>query len=253
MNKIIKEFKKDGIVQITVFDERWYVKNNLFVPSVTWIAGHYPKGKEFYKWLASKGWDEAEAIKQAAGDKGSKVHFAIEDLLLGKEVTMESEYVNPSTEKKEKLTLQEYECLLAFTGWFASAKPENIKTEFVVFGDGYAGTVDLTCTIGGVSYLIDFKTSQHIWPEHELQVSAYNKVVGAKKTAILQIGYKYNKHRWKFTEVADKFGLFLAAAKIWKNENEGVMPKKYEWPEKISLTLPTKKPKFGKKKIIRKK
>ena len=33
------------------------------------IAGHYPKGIAFYKWLAEKGWDESQALKSAAGDK----------------------------------------------------------------------------------------------------------------------------------------------------------------------------------------
>jgi hypothetical protein len=70
--------------QITVADKRWYMKPAkdaetglpiyLPVPSVTWIAGFWPQGIHFYKWLAEKGWDEAEAIKAAAGDKGSAVH-----------------------------------------------------------------------------------------------------------------------------------------------------------------------------------
>ena len=239
MNKIIKKYEKEGIVQITVFDERWYQKGDTFVPSVTWIAGHYPKGTQFYKWLAQKGWDEAEAIKSAAGDKGSKVHYAIEDLLQGKEITMESEYINPSTEQKEKLTLKEYECLLSFRDWFNLVQPKNIKSEFVIFNDkiGYAGTVDITCEIGGETYLIDFKTGQSLWPEHDLQLSAYNEVVKAKKMAILQLGYARNKNKWKFTELENKFPLFLAAKQIWANENAGVEPKKYEWPEKITLTV----------------
>jgi hypothetical protein len=73
---------KRGIVQITTYDERWYaheVKDPItgipfikFVPSVTWIAESYPKGIGFYRWLADKGWDEAEAIKEAAGDKAQR-------------------------------------------------------------------------------------------------------------------------------------------------------------------------------------
>jgi hypothetical protein len=72
--------EKKRIVQVTTTDERWYVRESAdektglpsykYVPSVTWIAGHYPKGVGFYKWLADKGWNEAEAIKTAAGGKG---------------------------------------------------------------------------------------------------------------------------------------------------------------------------------------
>jgi hypothetical protein len=51
------------------------------VPSVTWISGFWPKGIGFYKWLADKGWDEAEAAKQAAGDKNEKsLTYALEKL-----------------------------------------------------------------------------------------------------------------------------------------------------------------------------
>ena len=70
MKKMIIDTKTKGIVQITTVDERWYLKKDKFVPSSTWIANYYPKGIGFNKWLASKGWDRAEALKQEAGEKG---------------------------------------------------------------------------------------------------------------------------------------------------------------------------------------
>lgn len=73
MKKIIEDILKEkGIKRVTTADERWYIRpsTNLltglpgyeYVPSVTWIAGCYPKGVAFYKWLANHGWDEAEAV-----------------------------------------------------------------------------------------------------------------------------------------------------------------------------------------------
>jgi hypothetical protein len=242
MKKIIKQVTND-IVQITICDERWYVKNDKFVPSVTWIAGHYPKGIHFYKWLAQKGWDEAEAIKQAAGDKGSKVHNAIVNLLAGEEVKMEDKYINNTTEKEEELSLEEYEALFSFVDWFKETKPLVLANEIVAFNGklNYAGTVDLVCKIGNDFWIIDFKTGQNIWPEYELQISAYKhalkiKGVSKVKLGVLQLGYKRNKKSFKFTEVEDKFDLFLSAKKIWANENEGVEPKKKDYP--LSLILP---------------
>jgi hypothetical protein len=41
-------------------------------------------------WLADKGWDEAEAVKIAAGDKGSAVHLAIERILNGEEFRIDT-------------------------------------------------------------------------------------------------------------------------------------------------------------------
>lgn len=243
--RIVDQIKK--ILQVTTVDERWYIRDMTdpttglpkyeYVPSVTWICEHYPKGTQFYKWLASKGWDEAEAIKSAAGDKGSKVHYAVADLISGKEVSIDSKYKNNSNDKDEELTLEEYSCIMSFAQWCADTKPIFLKHEFNVFGDGYAGTVDLLCEIDKQKYLIDFKTSQSIWPSHELQVSAYKKAgrFDDVKLAILQLGYKLNKKKYKFTEVDDQFSLFLAAMEIWKKEQSGVNPKQRDYPLKIKL------------------
>lgn len=239
MKKIIKE-AKNGIVQITVADERWYVRDGRFVPSVTWIAGHYPKGVAFYKWLADKGWDEAESIKQAAGDKGSKVHAAIEDLIKGKKVAMDAKYLNKSTGEMEELTLEEYDCLMSFVNWVKEVKPKFVHSEVVVFNEkeGYAGTIDCAAEIDGNLYIIDFKTGQTVWPEYELQLAAYGAAYEKPADlAVLQLGYKRNKAGWKFTEIsgAQGYDLFLAAKKIWAREQEGVEPKKKDYPETLCL------------------
>lgn len=258
MKKILRE-NNNGIIQLTVVDERFYIDTRSetpkFIPSITWIAGKYPKGVQFYKWLAEHGWDESQAIKQAAGDKGSKVHLAIVDLIDGKEVKMDSKYINPSTGFEEELTVEEYECLMGFSNWFKEVKPEVIAREIVVIDkDNYfAGTVDLICEINKEYWIIDNKTGQYIWPEHELQVSAYKhaypgvpiiKAHAGKsirslkkidKIGILQIGYKRNKVRYKLTEVVDKFGLFMSAYSIWQNEHGDEQPSKRDYPESLRL------------------
>ena len=242
--------KKDGIVRITTYDERWYARttNNKetglpeyqFVPSVTWIADFYPKTIAFYKWLANKGWDEAESIKATAGDKGSKIHYAICDLIDGKEVKMDDKYINHTTGQLEELSVEEYEAILAFANWFKAIKPKVKSRETTVFNDkeGYAGTIDLLCEIEGQEWLIDFKTGQNIWPSYEMQVSAYRRALSewqGIRMAILQVGYKRNKNAYKFTEVADKYELFLAGKKIWANECEGQSPKQRDYPMSVSL------------------
>jgi len=218
-----------GIMQITTFDERWYarpvtdpetgVPTFEFVPSVTWIAGHYPKGIGFYKWLANHGWDEAEEIKQAAGNKGSKVHFAIGALVAGDKIAMDAKFLNPGTGQQEELSVVEWEALMSFVDWFGRNRPEVLRSEYAIWNDeyGYAGTVDLKCRMEGAVWAIDFKTSAAIWPAYELQLSAYKHAdPEVEKVAILQVGYRLNKkQKFKFTEVPDKFGLFLAARQIW--------------------------------------
>lgn len=261
-----KEFRevdeKRGIVQVTISDERWYLKPEKHptsmlpiykgVPSVTWISQSYPKGIAFYKWLADKGWDEAEALKSAAGTKGSKVHLAIGDIIKGVEVRIDSKYLNKETGQLEELTLEECDCILSFKKWFDLVKPKVIALETVVFSDqhNYAGTVDFICEIDGETWIIDFKTGQYIWPEYELQVSAYKRTienaenhfteikdVSNIRTAILQVGYKRNKDGYKFTELEDKFMLFQAAQIIWKNEHGGEQPSKKDYPIILSPSL----------------
>jgi len=236
----LRTIKPDGIIQITTVDERWYQipKTGAFYPSVTWITEYYPKGIAFFKWLASKGWDEAESIKTAAGDKGSKVHKGIERLLQGGTILMD-EILTDSDGEESPLTVEEYDCIISFSAWWKENNPTLIANEQVVFNDEYeyAGTLDAIVDIAGVTYVVDFKTSPNLWPSHELQVSAYNHALPkpAMKLAILQVGYGRNKKGYKFTEVEDKFDLFLACKKMWHNENDGVFPKQKDYPEKVSL------------------
>jgi hypothetical protein len=256
MKKIIREVNaKLGIVQVTVADERWYVRETTdpntqlpvlsYVPSVTWITHHYPKGIGFWKWLAEKGWDESQALKQAAGDRGTKVHAAITAILDGEEVRIDSKFVNPSTDQLEELTLEEVDCIKSFVDWRAATKPVDIAWDLTVYSDkyGYAGTVDYICAIGGTHYVVDFKTSSDVWPEYELQVSAYKHALQEAglipdgmeyKLAILQVGYRRNKAGYKWSEVEDQFPLFLAARQIWAKETAGQDVKRKDYPIVLS-------------------
>lgn len=255
MEREIREIK-DGVLCITTLNERWYAKPSInketglpeyrFFPSSTWIAGHYPKGIGFWKWLADKGWNEAEAIKQAAGDKGSKVHYACQDIDLGEPVDIQTaKYLNPSTGQAEELTPEEIDCILSFRNWTDAVKPELLASELTAFNEveGYAGTLDRIYRIAGQIYIVDLKTGQTIWPEWELQDSSYSRLdinyksLGItdeewknRKLALLQIGFRKNNNKYKFTEIEDKFELFLHAKAIWTNENPEAKPKEASYP-----------------------
>lgn len=256
MKKEIRDVK-DGIVRITTVDERWYARSisdpvthlptYQFVPSVTWIAEHYPKGIGFYKWLANTGWDESQALKEAAGDKGSKVHAAIVVLLEGGTVKMEDSFVNPSTGQPETLTLEEYQAILSFAAWVRDAKPVTVMQDVVVWNDvdGYAGTVDYVCQLDGVLTVVDFKTSKAVWPSHRMQVSAYKHAHPAwteAKLMILQLGYERNRLGYKPTEIEDCYPLFLHTKGIWAEETKGQHPSQKDYPMQIALPAITPTP-----------
>ncbi len=252
---------QDGIYQITTLDERWYSRNTInkttglpeieYVPSSTWISSYYPKGVQFYKWLASKGWDEAEAIKISAGKKGSKVHQACQVIDEGKEISLETGFINPETGEIEELSLEEILCISSFCKWTDKVVPELLANELTGFGNGYAGTIDKIYRIPKNDFkisegiwIVDIKTGQSIWEEQVLQISSYKyldinieelgiteKEWADRRLATLQVGYNKNKNGYKFTEVEDKYNLFIGVAhKIWQNENPNATPKQRDFP-----------------------
>jgi hypothetical protein len=248
--EIRKVDKEKGIVQITTTDERWYQHGDNFYPSSTWIADFYPKGVAYFKWLASLGWNEAEAIKKSAGDRGKKVHKACESLIKGKELKMDDKYFSELTEKEEELTPEEWHCIMTFKEWYEEFKPDKIiacEASGVNTKIGYGGTIDLALEKDGKVYLIDLKTSANIWPSHRLQVSSYKQLLPYIENTkhielsgvglyILQLGYTRNKHKqYKLTEVEDKFDLFLNAKAIWEEEVNQKQPPQREYPLTIKL------------------
>lgn len=267
MQKVIREVdEKKGIVQITLADERWYAMSVedpetllpkwVFVPSVTWICGFYPKGIGFHKWLASMGWNEAEAIKEAAGGRGSKVHQAVGRLLDGFPVAMTDTLPNPNTQLPEEITLEEYEAILSFAAFWTKYKPVLIAKEMVVWNKekGYAGTVDLVAIIlpqyadkdvpAGIT-LLDLKTSKSVWPSHEIQVSGYKRTQQIEdlmrehgfsqiNLGILQLG-RPTKLTYKYHVIEDQFELFLATKLIWSKETAGTEPPQRDYPVKVQL------------------
>ena len=235
--------KKRGIVQVTIADERWYMRQSedkatglpvfLAVPSVTWIAGHYPKGIGFYKWLADKGWDESQAIKQAAGDKGSKVHEAISAILGGMEVRIDSKFLNKTTGKSEELTLEEVDCIKSFIDWRTEFEKdyiiESIAWDMVVFSEihNYAGTIDYIVRLtpkedgknplkltGPTPFVVDFKTSKQVWTEYELQVSAYREGIVNGENPV----YSRNENGTE-GKIIDMSGLRTAILQVGYNLN----------------------------------
>lgn len=265
--KVIDEAK--GIVRITTLDERWYSKSIMdsitglpsysFTPSATWIAGYYPKGIGYFKWLASKGWDEAQAIMIAAGDKGTKVHVATEILEKGGEFLIDMKLPNRDG-VEEELSTEEIVCIVSFKRFFELVRPEVLASEITVFCPDCAGTVDSVwrvhknikvghnSTITKGIWIIDKKTSQYIWESHRIQLSIYNEANidyrsmnitdeewKNRKLAILGLGNNKTKEGYKFTEIPYKPKMVQVAKEIWANENPKAAPKQRDLPLIIKI------------------
>lgn len=226
-----------GIVQITTTDSRWYHVGDVFYPSVTWIChAGLPKGAGYERWLAEKGMDEAEAVKQAAADKGSKVHQAISDILNGKTINLDDKY-SADGKEPEELTAIEWEAIMSFADWLNETQPEVLKVDYTLVNEkeGYAGTIDMKLKIGNDVWIVDIKTSKDVYLSHECQVSAYleadkTEENPANKVAILQVGYARNKNKYKFTEIEPCYPIFQAAKDIWAKETTRKEPQQKDYP-----------------------
>lgn len=243
--KLVDE--KKGIVRVTIADERFYIRTEadpeglpviVHQPSSTWISHFYYTSPWLVKWIADKGMDEAELIRKAAADKGSAVHNAITMWLNGNEIKIDTKV--PVEGEEKELSAEENEMFKSFQDFYRECKPKIVAYDYVVWGRGYSGTVDIKCEIDGELGILDIKSSQKVYTEHKLQVSSYREADEDRdkitKRWILQLGYRKNEKRWKLNEVDDKIHLFRNAMDTWKEERGEEKPKYIEYP----LKYPTK-------------
>lgn len=272
--EIVDIDKEKGIFRVTTCDERWYVKegksketglpDHKYYPSATWIVHYYYTSPFLIEWIAKKGLDEAESIKIAAGEKGSKIHQGTEMLDKGEEISIGQKFHNWEKNTDEEISFEEYDALIAYKNWFEETEVEVLATERTVFNEkyGYAGTLDkiiaiknkLMPTVRQI-YILDVKTSKQISDTHKMQISSYShadidyKSLGItedewkeRKLCILQLAYPYNKNRYKFTEVEDCFPDFINVCfRTWKKYNSEVSPKQAFLPLSIKLKGVVKK------------
>jgi hypothetical protein len=260
--EIVKVDAERGIARITTLDERWYSRETTdpatglptieFRPSITYIGKFYPKGKGYENFLKKNG-DEADIIRDLAGERGSKVHQAIEVLNNGGTVSMGDTFMNNITGQLEALTPDEYYCVITYKKWWdeeGSKEYEIEKAEDIIWPEGegsehggplhFAATRDIRLRrkADGKTGTVDVKTSKDIYPSHVIQVSAIAEASGDDWQAILQVGYTRTLKGYKFTETERRMDLVRAAMTIHAYETGGEKPLQRDYPLTLSLNLP---------------
>jgi hypothetical protein len=261
--EIIEINEKEGIYRITTLSERWYAKPDkddlglpkyTYLPSATWVASYYYTSPYLVKWIAEKGLDESERLKKSAGDKGSKVHYACEDVDKGIEIDVRTtKYMNNSLGQLEELSIEEIDCIKSYIDYIEEVQPQLLASELSVFSNRIAGTIDKIWAVKNeVSkirqiWIIDLKTSKNVWDEHRIQLNFYNecnipyKNLGIteeewqnRKLGILQLGYEgyrtEGKPMYKFTELEIDSEMKDVAYLVWKKQNPNVKPKEKDYP-----------------------
>lgn len=172
------------------------------VPGVTTFL-HVLNKPALVKWANNLGLQGINSNKYVdnLADAGTLGHHMIMSYLLG----IPSDLTDYSD---EQIALAK-NSFKSFLTWYGShdIKPILIETPLVSEDYRFGGTPDLIATVDGIPTLIDFKTSKALYPEHEVQVSAYCTLAWAngylpQKATILRIGRDASEG-FEIREVAD--------------------------------------------------
>ena len=157
--------------QVNFLDTRFYKKGEKYYPSVTSVLQYFPKNKFFENWLKDVG-HNSDIIVRKAANEGTQVHEAIEDYLLGKEITWLNEY------NEAKYSMDVWKNILKFDEFWKQVKPTLIESEIHLFSDEakIAGTCDLVLEVDGEIWILDIKTSNSLHTSQDLQIAAYAKM-----------------------------------------------------------------------------
>ena len=167
-SNILKEHKlknldfQPKLQQINFLDRRVYKRSEgKYYPSVTSILQYMPKNKFFEQWIKDVG-HNSDLIMRKAGEEGTAVHNAVEDLLKGEEITWMDDFGNA------KYSLEVWNMILKAYEFFETYKPEVLASEHFIYSDEheYAGTIDLILKLDDLIWLVDIKTSNSIHKSH---------------------------------------------------------------------------------------
>tara|TARA_R110000751_G_scaffold29304_2_gene75546 strand:+ start:126 stop:917 length:792 start_codon:yes stop_codon:yes gene_type:complete len=251
----VAETAIENVLQITSsdFDERFYQRTLPdgtaieWAPSVTHALGAaWPPSFGLTNWIGDVGNERADQIKRDAGEEGSYVHNAIEEILNGG--TINNVLRNEAGEITANIITEMFpgsgralkikRCMEAFHQWLQATRPQTINVERVTWLEDplCAGTVDYQCLIDGVSWTIDFKSSKSVHDIHRAQVALYQKSEGTDKAGILHLGNQ-TKRRWSFLEVKPEQWLERAedAIRTFHKHNPNAKPSSEVFPDSWSM------------------
>jgi len=162
-------------------------------PSVTTIIGDVSPKEGLVQWAANTAVDHAKKAMEKSKVRGYVKWFIVEAMLaeakykfrdlseeaksIGSEVHAAIEH-HLKTDEEPRIAREEaIAAYVAFLEWRDSVDLRVIATERTVYGDYYAGTLDLECALNGQHTILDFKASKGIYPEYRYQIAAYRKTV----------------------------------------------------------------------------
>ena len=117
---------------------------------------------------------------------------------------------------------------LAWKQWLSDSRAEIIASETPIYHptELYAGTIDATAVLDGNIVIIDYKTSNRIWDEMALQLSAYAMAYSAHtgispRAMVLQLP-KFNNgcgYTARYVNIPVAYGQFKDALNLYRSHN----------------------------------
>jgi hypothetical protein len=222
------------------------------MPSVTTILDCYPKGAGYYQWLKKVG-EDADEIRDEAGDSGSVVHKMTEYFDFGNEINLLDANGLPVCKQSEWAMFERY---VDFIRRF-SPEIHYIEIDYCSEQLGFGGTLDRVLTMNGKNYIVDIKTGNNLYESYWVQQAAYKKLfeemlakksaykkikiddVGVlwlnaktktegKKDAIQGVGWQLIL-RGGNEEIEKDWEVFCATKKLWDATNKNSTPKNYSY------------------------
>jgi len=230
--------------QITFTDARFYIDRETgeYYPSATTILEAYPKPFALLQWMKDVG-NKSDEIRDAAGRRGSNVHYLTEQYDKGIECSLLGENGQPLYSMEEWSMFERY---VDFTLRFSPVH-EMIEQQVLSPFYGFAGTIDRVTTINNKKYVLDIKTSNGIYNSYWLQTSAYQKALQREAgvvtdgVAILWLNAKTRSlgkkddvqgMGWQMVtkeDTAKDFELFESVQKLWLAEHGSDKPKEFSY------------------------
>lgn len=183
-----------------------YKHNGHVLPSVTAIIGEYSNKDALIQWAANSSteyikehWEEMQGMGIDCHLNAARFHYRAlskEALDIGSEfhaIAEKCSWMAPQS-SNDKVN----NCLVAFTRWVNDNTISVIEKERSVYGDGWAGTLDLECILNGVHTIVDYKTSKAIYPATMgMQLAAYLSVTDAEEAGVLRVDKETGKYEYK--------------------------------------------------------
>ncbi|MBI2591696.1 MAG: hypothetical protein HYW34_03405, partial [Candidatus Brennerbacteria bacterium] len=139
-----------------------YVIDDVWYPRVTKIVGIKAKPALYRFYAEAASFKAADSIAQKSAAEGTQIHEAVEKILSGESPVIEPNIAPAIAAFKKFIEVKNIQ-----------ADPALIEKRIVHHDHRYAGTIDVVALIDGKLGILDIKTSQAIYRDYNLQISAY--------------------------------------------------------------------------------